>query len=150
MWPSDDPHLPLSITTSLLHHAHGLNNMQNVLFRPIVCFSFFFSFIIICWFCYFRLMQHDSAMIPTYHYPPPSLCIMPMALNNTENVIWAFGMFFFIHCFFTDSATLGQHNTMQQWPAPTAISLPHALGLNNVQNPLFGMIVCFFFLFIQQ
>ena len=40
--PNDHPHW-WPTTPSCLCHVHGLNNMQNVSFRPMVCFSYFTS-----------------------------------------------------------------------------------------------------------
>ena len=41
MWPNNNPHQPPT-TPSCLRHVHGLNDVQNALFRPMVCFFFFF------------------------------------------------------------------------------------------------------------
>ena len=131
-------------TPFALHHVHGLNDMQNTSFRPIVCFFYFILFILLL---LTNVLPHQVGKTRPNdgpHQPPPT----PFTLHHAHGMFY---FFIFILLLLTNALPrqVGKTrpNNDPHQPPPTPFALCHAHGLNNTQNASFRPMVCFIFLF---
>ena len=151
MRPNNHPHQPPT-TPSCLRHVHGLNNVQNALFRPMACFFQFFLILLVLTNV---LRRQVDKMRPNDHlHQPPTTrsCLRQVhGLNNAQNA-----PFRPMVCFFILFISLLPTNVLPcqvdetqpdndpHQPPPTPFSLCHDLGLNDAQNASFRPIIVFF------
>ena len=141
-------------TPSCLCHVHGLNNMQNTSFGPMVCFFFNF-FLILVVLTNVLQCQVDKMQPNDYLHQPsttPSCLHHVHGLNDAQNASFRPMVCFFFILFISLSPTNvlpcqvneTQPDNDPHQPPPTPFSLRHVLGLNDVQNASFRPIIVFF------
>ena len=100
MRPNNHPHQPPT-TPSCLHHVNGLNNAQNVSFRPMVCLLLLLFILLVLTNvlpCQVNKTQPDNDP----HQPRPtlfSLCHV-LGLNNVQNALFRPMVVFFLYVVF--------------------------------------------------
>ena len=89
LWPS---------TTSIFHHVHGLNNMLDTLFRPIVCFFFILIFVFL-FLLIFTSANNNATPTIIHHLPHPPPHPWPKWCVRMHHLGLGMFLYFFLFVF---------------------------------------------------